>query len=271
MKARLLPLILSYAIYALTTGIGILMFLAPFILPTLRQGPAPNQAHAQDSPLVLTFLVGVSLLVLLLEVQGQAMGARFVALLGVLVSINAVLRFAELIIPMPGGFSPIFFLIVLTGYVFGGRFGFLMGVLSLLVSAIVTGGVGPWLPSQMFAAGWVGLSAPLCRLLARLVADENKKIEVVILALFAGLWGFLFGAIMNLWSWPYFSGPADQYWQPGIALGEILQRYGVFYLATSFVWDTARAVGNFLLVLAFGLPALQALRRFERRFQFVVK
>jgi energy-coupling factor transport system substrate-specific component len=247
------------------------MFLAPFFLPFLRQTNNPNQAHTQDSPFVLTFLVGMIFLVLLFEVQGQAMGARFVALLGILVSINTVLRFAEVIIPLPGGFSPIFFLIVLTGYVFGGRFGFLMGALSLLVSAIVTGSVGPWLPSQMLVAGWVGLSAPLCRQPMRLLANSNRRIEVAILAVFASFWGFLYGAIMNLYFWPYVSGPVDQYWQPGITLGETLQRYAVFYLTTSFAWDSIRAIGNLLLVAAFGLPALQALRRFESRFRFVVE
>ena len=271
MKARSVSLVLSYAIYALTTGIGALMFLAPFFLPTLQQSNIHNQAHGQDSPFMLTFLVGVIFLVLLLEVQGQAMGARFVALLGVLVSINAVLRFAEVIIPLPGGFSPIFFLIVLTGYIFGGRFGFMMGALSLLVSAIITGGVGIWLPSQMFAAGWVGLSAPLCKPLSCLLASKNPKIEVAILAIFAALWGFIYGGIMNLWFWPYVAGPVDQFWQPGITLGDTVQRYAIFYLGTSFVWDAARAVGNFLLVVAFGMPALFALRRFESRFRFVAE
>ena len=269
MKSSQFSQALSYGIYAITTGIGVLMFLTPFFLPALRQGHAATQAHAQDSPLLLTFLVGVTFIVLLLEVQGQAMGARFVAFLGILVSINAVLRFAEVIIPMPGGFSPIFFLIILAGYVFGGRFGFLLGVLTILVSALITGGVGPWLPSQMFAAGWVGLSAALVRPLARSLAQEHRNLEIAFLAIFAGLWGLLFGVIMNLWSWPYFAGPADQYWQPGISLAETLQRYAVYYLATSFIWDSARAVGNVLLVVAFGIPALHALRRFEARFRFV--
>ena len=49
--------------------------------------------------------------------------------------------------------------LILGGYVFGARFGFLFGAFALLVSALITGGVGPWLPYQMFAAGWMGLSA----------------------------------------------------------------------------------------------------------------
>ena len=65
-----------------------------------------------------------------------------------LVAVNATLRFLEVALPGPGGFSPIFPLIVLAGYVFGGRFGFLMGALTLLVSAIVTGASGPGCPTR---------------------------------------------------------------------------------------------------------------------------
>jgi energy-coupling factor transport system substrate-specific component len=146
--------------------------------------------------------------------------------------------------------------------------GFLMGALTLLASALITGGVGPWLPYQMFTAGWIGLSAPLCRPLARLIAGEGKWREVVILALFGGIWGLLYGAIMNIWFWPFVANPIGQSWEPGIGIGDILQRYALFYLATSLLWDAMRLAGNMALILAFGLPVLRALRRFHRRFTF---
>jgi energy-coupling factor transport system substrate-specific component len=73
---------------------------------------------------------------------------------------------------------------------------------------------------------------------------------------------------MNIWFWPFATGPASQYWEPGIPLIEILQRYALFYLATSLVWDVARSVGNIALTLALGLPTLAALRRFQSRFTF---
>ena len=197
---------------------------------------------------MLTLLVGLCLAVLLLEAQSQGVSTKTVALLGVLVAVNATLRFVEVAIPGPGGFSPIFPLIVLAGYVFGARFGFLLGVLTLLVSAILTGGVGPWLPYQMFAAGWVGLSAPLCRPLVRLLGGQGSKGEVAVLAVFGGYWGLLYGAIMNIWFWPYAIGPSQMYWQPGIGAWETLQRYLLFYAVTSLVWDLARMLGNMLLI-----------------------
>jgi len=73
---------------------------------------------------------------------------------------------------------------------------------------------------------------------------------------------------MNIWFWPFTTGPADQYWQPGLSVLEILERYAVFYLATSLFWDAMRSVGNILFTVAFGLPTLRALRRFRKRFTF---
>jgi energy-coupling factor transport system substrate-specific component len=259
--------ILSVAVFGLSTAIGVTAFIYPFLVP-LTQGARTGQAHVNDAPLLLTTLVGLCFIVVVLEVQGQAINAKFVALLGILVSMNAVLRFLEVAVPGPGGISPIFFLIVLTGYVFGGRFGFLMGALTLLVSALITGAFGPWLPYQMFAAGWVGLSVPLCRPLVQAVQGENRRREIFVLAAFAGLWGFVFGFIMNVWFWPYAIGPTNQYWEQGIGFLETLRRYAAFYLATSLVWDVLRAAGNMLMVLTLGEPALRALRRFRRRFAF---
>lgn len=258
---------LSVAIYGLSTGIGVIALIYPFLVPSIRTAGL-GAAHVNDAPLLISALVGICFVVLLLEVQGEAVNAKFVALLGILVSMNAVLRFLDVAIPSPGGLSPVFFLIILTGYIFGGRFGFLMGALTLLVSTLITGAVGPWLPYQMFAAGWVGMSAPLCRPLVQAMRGEGRRREVFVLAAFAGLWGFGFGVIMNVWFWPYAIGPADQYWEPGIGVLDTVRRYAAFYLATSLIWDVLRVVGNALLLLALGEPVLRALRRFRRRFAF---
>jgi energy-coupling factor transport system substrate-specific component len=261
--------ILSLLIYGLTSLIGVAAFLYPFWLPSVPATALVDQAHANDATLVLTVLVFLCFAVLLLEVQRQAVNTKTVALLGVLVALNSTLRYVDNILPLPGGFSPIFLLIVLTGYVYSGRFGFLMGALTLLVSALITGGVGPWLPYQMFTAGWVGMTAPLCRWLVRGHGSAaGSRREVIILANFAGGWGLLYGAIMNLWFWPFATGDPAQYWQPGITPLDTLHRYALFYLATSLVWDVALLVGNVVLTLALGAPILRGLRRFHARFDF---
>lgn len=259
MKGRTL---LSLLIYLLTSTMGLVAFVYPLLIPVL-----PGQI-ATHSPLLTTFIVSACFIILLLEIQGDAVDTKFVALLGVLVALNAVLRFVETAIPGPGGFSPIFFLILTTGYVFGARFGFLMGALTLAVSGLITGGIGPWLPYQMFAAGWVGLSAALCRRPLRWLHWEGKRIEVIVLTGLGGVWGLLFGALMSLSSWMYLAIPAGTTEDAARSLWDGLQHYMTFYIASSLLWDIVRAGGNMTLLLLFAAPTLRALRRFQRRFAF---
>ncbi|MBN1876875.1 MAG: ECF transporter S component [Anaerolineae bacterium] len=267
------PQALSLIIYILVMVLGIGVLLYPLLWPAWVAGQTEAN-RAASSPLVLTLLVSFCFIVLLLEVQRgsdmarDAASTKFIALLGVLVALNSVLRFVETAIPGPAGFSPIFFLIILGGYVYGGRFGFLLGALTLLVSALITGGVGPWLPFQMFTAGWAGLSAPLFRPLVRGFHVEGHRIEVILLAFVGGVWGLLYGILINLWFWPFTMGTAAQSWEMGLTVAELLQRYAAFYVATSLLWDSARAIGNVVMILAFGAPTLHALQRFHRRFAF---
>ena len=151
-----------------------------------------------------------------------------------------------------------------------------MGALTMLVSALVTGGVGPWLPGQMFTSGWVGMSAALLRPIIQPFATKSgwKKAsgtsaEIILLAILGLVWGFLYGAIMNLWQWPFIAGAQGQSWAVGLGFSETLQRYVAYYLVTSLVWDAIAATGNVLLILAFGAAALKALRRFQKRFNFI--
>ncbi|MGE5123119.1 MAG: ECF transporter S component [Acidobacteriaceae bacterium] len=270
MKAR----VFSLVIYLTATLSGLLVLLYPFFLPAVSQSGF-STFRAGEMPAMMTLILGLCLLVLLVEAQGPLMNTKLMALLGILVAINSALRFLETAIPGPGGFTPIFFLIILVGYVFGGRMGFLMGALTLLVSALVTGGVGPWLPGQMFTAGWVGMSTLILKpVIGALSGRQLMKrinplqLEVIVMAMFGLLWGFLYGAVMNLWQWPFIAGPRGQSWVAGLNLSETIQHYLAFYLVTSLVWDALAALGNVLLLSAFGAPALKALRRFRQRFVF---
>ncbi len=270
---------LSAGIYMLTALIGVLIFLYPFLSVAVaqQQGNTGMQTPGSvSSPFALALVIVLCLAALAVETQGQAMSAKLVALLGVLIAMNSVLRLADTAFPGPGGFTPIFLLIILSGYVFGARFGFLMGALSMLVSALFTAGVGPWLPYQMFTAGWMGMSAGWLRhAQSWRVAGRSPraqgthwKSELAALFIFGALWGFLYGAIMNLWFWPFQAGSPEQSWQAGLSAGDTLQRYLVFYVATSLTWDLFRAAGNVILLALFGIPTLKALLRFKRRFLF---
>jgi energy-coupling factor transport system substrate-specific component len=252
---------LSGTIYGLSALVGLVAFAYPLFVSELV-GPERAAASQAETPLLAMALLLLGLGALLIEMQGRSVNARMVATLGLLVAATSVLRFLETAIPGPGGFSPIFVPIILAGYIYGARFGFLMGALTLLASAVITGGVGPWLPYQVFAAGWVGLTA------GWLPHLRGRRQELVLLTVFAFGWGLLFGAILNLYYWPYLSSSAAGGWQAGSGFGQGLARYGAFYLTTSLAWDLVRALGNALLVLAIGLPVMRALGRFRDRMQF---
>ncbi len=244
-------------ILILATLTGIAAFAYPFFAPSAGNSQFAI-AHAQDAPAVTLILILLCVVAIVANLTSGQMHARTIAVLGVLSAVNAILR----TIPGPAGFSAIFFLLVLCGYVYRSTFGFLVGVLSLLVSALIGGGVGPWLPYQMFTAGWMGLTSGWLPDLRRW-----RFVELLMLTAWTALWGFIFGAIMNLWFWPYISAaqisPA-QVWEAGLSVREAIKRYAVFYLATSLWWDAWRAAGNAILIMALGIPLLKVLRRFER-------
>ncbi|HPH96869.1 MAG TPA: ECF transporter S component [Anaerolineaceae bacterium] len=205
---------------------------------------------------------------MLYQIQAEKLDTRMVALLGVLIAINSALRFLETAFPGPAGFTPVFFLIIMVGYIFGGQIGFLMGALTMAVSAVITGGVGPWLPGQMLTAGWVGMSAPLARFFVHMFHGEGKRIEVILLCIGGAFWGLFYGLVINLWFWPLIAGPVEQSWQAGTDAGTTLRHYLTYYVFTSLIWDLAAGAGNTLMIAAFGIPTLRALRRFSQRFSF---
>jgi energy-coupling factor transport system substrate-specific component len=187
------------------------------------------------------------------------MNGATVAILGVLAASAGLLR----LIDLPGGGSGIFFLVVLAGAAFGPRFGLLLGLCSMAVSAIVTGGIGPWLPFQMLALGWMGGGAGL---IGQATARLDTRVEVVILAAYGWVWGFLYGAIMNLWFWPFARGGALD-WEPGLGVSATLERYWSFYVATSLPWDAAGALTNAVIILVVGVALMRTLRRFAHRLE----
>ncbi len=258
--ARHVPALLLVGI----SGLGV----AAFAYPLLLSQPLPGgqlSAHAADAPVLVGLLVPLLLVLLLAELGTRQASSKQIALLGVLAALNAVLR-----LPTGLGDSPTFFFLpILIGYVFGAQFGFLVGALSLFVSACLTGGIGPWLPFQMFALGWLGLGAAALRPLHALAMYRwGRALEVAALTIYGYLGALAFGAVMNLYFWPFGSGGTALAWQPGLGLGPTLARYWLFYLATSLVWDSLRAIATAALIVVLGGPIVAALRRFAARWQW---
>lgn len=203
----------------------------------------------------------------LAQLSEGGIDAKSLAMLGVLSAINAALR------PTLGagtaGVESVFFTLILAGRVFGPGFGFMLGCTSLFASALLTSGVGPWLPFQMLGAAWIGLGAGL------LPRRFTGRREIVLLVVYGVLAAYVFGFLMNLWFWPfirdigvegYAGGIGSLDYQPGAPVTDNLARFTVFTLVSSTgSWDTGRALTNALALTILGPPMLAVLRRASRR------
>jgi energy-coupling factor transport system substrate-specific component len=240
----------------LVNVVGVVAFLWPFVLPV---APGVNENHADDGPLILAVLVVGLGVVLFAELGRGGLGPKTIALIGVLGAAMVALR-------LPGfvaGFSAMFIVVLVAGNAFGPAFGFLLGAVGTFASGLFIGGVGPWLPFQMVAVGWVGVGAGL-------LPKGSWRVRIGSLAAYGAAAGYLFGAIMNLWSWPFLTTGTSIDWDPAASAAQNARHYLAFYMTTSFVWDSFRAVGNATLVLVLGRPLLGALDRAARRMRLDV-
>lgn len=238
---------------AVTGVVGLLIFLWPLSLTA----PTSDVAHV---PVVLGAVLVLVLVVLLVALSDGGIDVKAVALLGLLAAIGAVLR------PLAAGtagIETVFLPLVLGGRVLGPGFGFVLGSTTLFSSALLTGGVGPWLPFQMVAAGWVGFFAGC-------LPPGRGQAEIGMLAGYAAVVGLVFGLVMNLWFWPFASYGPEVSYVAGDPVSENLGRYLVFFVTTSLPWDLGRSVLSLLLIALAGRPLLRALRRAARRAAFDV-
>jgi energy-coupling factor transport system substrate-specific component len=243
-------------------GVTSLIGVAAFCWPLVIQGHAGvNQAHSADAPWLFIAVLPLLLAVILGEVAEGSLDAKAIALLGILAACGAALR-----IPSPGvaGFEPVFFLLMPAGRVFGRGFGFVLGAVTIAVSALITGGIGPWLPFQMFGAAWMGFGAGC-------LPPLRGRAELVMLAGYAAAASILYGTLLNLWFWPFGAGTTTTYsYAPGAGAVTNLHSFVLFDLTTSLGFDITRAVTNAVLVLVLGTPVMAALRRASRRAAFDV-
>jgi len=246
----------SGLVLALASVAGLMMLVWPLLLRV-------PEGTRVDPPFLFLALLPIVVAVVLAEVSEGGLDARVLAVLGVLSAVNAL---ARAISPGIAGVELVFFLLVLGGRVFGPGFGFVLGCTSLFASALVTAGVGPWLPYQMLVAAWVGMFAGL------LPRRPRGRGEIAMLVVYGIVAAYLFGALMNLSGWPFILGVAvpghegDLSYVAGAPVLENLQRFGVYTLLTSTGgWDTLRAVTNSAAIVLLGPSILAVLRRAARR------
>jgi energy-coupling factor transport system substrate-specific component len=183
------------------------------------------------------------------------MGPKVVALVGVLGAAMVALRLPGFI----AGFSAMFIVVLLAGNAFGPSFGFVLGAVGTFASGLFVGGLGPWLPFQMIAIGWIGAGAGL------MPRSVRWGPRIATLAAYGFVAAFAFGIVINLWSWPYLAGSARVGWSSSASLAANVKHYAAFYALTSAGWDIFGAVGNAALVVLIGRPVLGALDRAARK------
>ncbi|MFE2140847.1 hypothetical protein ACFXA3_03685 [Streptomyces sp. NPDC059456] len=133
-------------VIAMAAFLSIVAFFWPFLVAPGKFGP--NYAP----PLIFGVLLVIVLCVVVSEIAEGVINSKALAMLGVLSAVNAAIR------PLgagTAGIKTVFFILVLAGRVYGPAFGFVLGCTSLFDSALITGGVGPWMPCQMFGCAAV--------------------------------------------------------------------------------------------------------------------
>jgi energy-coupling factor transport system substrate-specific component len=247
----------SWLVLALVSAAGLAMFAWP-----LFQHAPHGVAHGHDAPLVFMVLLPCLIAVVLAEMTAGRIDTKTLAMLGVLSAIGAVLR------PIGAGTAGIetmLFLLILAGRVYGPGFGFVLGATAMFTSALLTAGVGPWMPFQMLGAAWVGLGAGL---LPRRAWRGRR--EVALLAVYGVVSAYAFGFLLNMWFWPFTAGSNSKLsFVAGASVVTNLHRFVLFCFATSAIgWDTGRAITNVVAIVAVGPTVLITLRRSARRAAF---
>jgi energy-coupling factor transport system substrate-specific component len=245
----------STLLLVLTTLFGLAAFGWPLLI---HEAAGQNTAHSGDAPWIFVGLLPLLLAIIMAELSEGVIDAKAVALLGILAACFAALRVAS---PGINGFEPEWFLLILAARVFGRGFGFVLGAVAFFASALITGGVGPWLPFQMLAAGWVGFGAGC------LPAMRGKP-ERLLLATYGALSALVYGLIIDFWFWPFVGSTTTFSFLPGLGTLDNLHRFLLFELSTAMGFNLTRAATCAVLILVLGRPVLAALRRASRRAVF---
>ena len=239
-------------VLAITSAVSAFGFIWPFLI---------NAKSIPMASMLFWAASAFAVLLVIIEISNESLDAKSIALLGVLTAIVAALR------PLGAGavgIEPMWFVLILSARVFGSSFGFILGLTSILTSALLTGGIGPWLGYQLFAAGWIGLFA------GWLPKKLRGKPELFLLVLYAIAASFIFGLLMDLQFWPWALGLQTQLsYIPNGDLLTNLHRFIIFHFATSMAWDIPRAIFTSALILISAPAILGALRRTKFRAAFV--
>lgn len=244
MKSRLALLtLIAFSIFG---------FIWPFLVPNQSLADKASWFFLATTPIAIGLIVAL--------ISQEELGSKKIALLGTLTALIAALR------PLgigAIGIEPMWFALILASRAMGPAFGFLLGSLSMLLSALLTGGVGPWLSYQVCAAALIGCGVAI------IPAKVRGGREVVALILYGVLASAFFGIAMNLQFWPWALGSGTELsYLPGGGLSENLSRFFTYHFVSSLAWDIPRAILTATLIALGAKPILGALRRLQIQSRF---
>jgi energy-coupling factor transport system substrate-specific component len=247
--------ILRRALIAILVPSSILGFLWPFFVHS------SDLAHKASWFFVATTTISVLLIVAL--VANDDLGSKNVAFLGILSALIAALR------PLgigAIGIEPMWFALILAARAMGPTFGFLLGALSMLLSALLTGGIGPWLGYQVFAAALIGFGVGV------IPSRIRGRLEILLLAIYGAIAAEIFGIAMDLQFWPWSLGAGTELsYRAGAPLSENFSHFFSYHFLSALAWDIPRAAITVVLILLAGKSALNALRRARHRAAFLTE
>lgn len=186
-------------------------------------------------------IFSVALLMFSMEKKGE-LTARQVSITAVLAALCAAGRAVTGVGML--FLQPTMFLVEVTGFIYGGRIGFFVGVMTPFISNFFMG-QGAWTPWQMLCWGMLGVSGAAVK--AIFPGAGNKTLTALCF-----FWGYLYGAIMDVWQWSVFMRPLT------------FKSY-FLVLAAGFSFDSLRAIGNLLFCAALGYQTLKILRYFRKK------
>lgn len=240
----------SKVLLFIANALGFLAFFWPFFLPR-------SSGSIFQHSLLAALLAGVAIVVIVFQISEELLDSKTVAIIGVLAALIASLR---LLGAGAIGVEPIWFLLILSARALGPIIGYSLALISFAVSALITGGIGPWLAFQMFASGWVALGVSV------IPRKLRGRSEVLSIALYGFVAALLFGIVMDLQLWPWLTGNDSQLsFVPTFGTLDNARRFLAFHFATAMAWDIPRAIVTSLLISMTGSPILHALRRAQRR------
>ena len=89
----------------------------------------------------------------------------------------------------------------------------------------------------MLGCGWAAMGAGL-------LPPLRGRAEVLMLGAYGAIVALLYGALLNMWFWPFTTLTTSVTFVTGDPVWDNLARFVVFHLTTSMAWDISRAVGN---------------------------